>query len=374
MPTPRSSREPGPTVLDRVRMVAGLAETWWRRPATPTRLVLDVTRRCNLRCAMCRTWERPHGAELDAAEIAGVLRRLHRLRWLDITGGEPFVRSDIAEILAAAAALPRLSVLHFQTNGWFVERIAKTVSELRRSRLRLEIIVTVSIDGPGAVHDQIRGRAGSFARAVATAAQLTAIRGVDVHLGTTVSTHNLERLADTWAAIRAALPDWPRDRWHWNAVQRSPHFFANADVADALRVPLANRIAEHIGARGVPRSLTGMMELAYLVNLAAVERGEPSGIACQSLRSAMFIAPEGDVYPCHIYDRPLGNVRTDDVLAIWNAAATRAVRRDIDALACGGCFSACEAYPAMAGAPLVTISKTARRALALARGGDDARR
>lgn len=354
-------------------MVAGLAETWWRRPPTPTRLVLDVTRRCNLRCAMCRTWARPHTAELTADEIAGVLAKLHRLRWLDVTGGEPFVRADIAAILAAAAAVPSLSVLHFQTNGWFVDRVAHTVAELRTARRGLDLLVTVSIDGPAAIHDRIRGREGSFARAIATATELRAIAGVEVHLGTTVSRHNAAALDDTWAAIRAALPGWPRTHWHWNAVQRSQHFFANDALVGDLRVPVAAKIDEHVRARGLPRSLVGAMESAYLVNLAAVERGEPSGIACQSLRSAMFLAPEGDVYPCHIYDRPLGNVRTTDVLTIWNAASTHAARRDIEALACGGCFSACEAYPAMAGAPLVTIGKTARRTLALIRGADDAR-
>jgi radical SAM protein with 4Fe4S-binding SPASM domain len=230
----------------------------------------------------------------------------------------------------------------------------------------------VSIDGPADVHDRIRGRAGSFARAVATARALAAMPGVEVHVGTTVTRANVDALPATWDAIRAELPALARTRWHWNAMQVSAHFYGNGDCADQ-RVPVRAPLVEHVRARGLPRSLVDAMESAYLVNLAAVAGGEPSGIPCQALRSTMFLSPEGDVYPCHLYDRPLGNVRERDVLAIWRDAATLEARRDIEALKCGGCFSACEAYPAIAGAPVAAIRQTARRALALVRGARDAR-
>lgn len=348
----------------RARLVAGLAETWFRRPPGPTRVVLDVTRRCNLRCAMCRTWERPRAQELSAAEIGAVLQRLDRLRWLDVTGGEPFVRGDIGEVLdAVAASTPALEMLHFQTNGWRGDRIVRHTERLR-ARTRAQLVVTVSIDGPAALHDRIRGVEGSFVRAVATARALQSIAGVEVHVGTTITKLNAHAMDHTWRALQDALPGWPRARWHWNAMQLSSHFYANAQQA-ALHVPVDALVREHLRARGLPRTMVAAMESAYLVNLAFVARGEPSGIGCQALRSTMFIAPEGDVFPCHIYDRPLGNVRVRDVLAIWRDAATLQARRDIEQLACGGCFSACEAYPAIAGAPLQAIARTGGRALRL---------
>jgi len=359
-----------PSALVRLRgraeLVAGLAQTWWRRPATPTRVVLDLTRRCNLRCAMCRTWESPRRAELEADEIGDVLARMTELRWLDLTGGEIFVRADIHAVLRAVLdATPSVRMLHFQTNGWFRDRVLAGVALVRSRRPELEPVVTVSLDGPEALHDRIRGRSGSFARAIATARALADVPGVDVHVGTTVTRANADALPATWDAIRAELPELPRTRWHWNAMQISAHFYGNAACRDQ-GVDVRASIAEHVRARGVPRSLVDAMESAYLVNLAAVTGGEPSRIPCQALRSTMFLAPEGDVYPCHLYDRPLGNVRERDVLAIWRDAATLAARRDIEALACGGCFSACEAYPAIAGAPLTALRETSRRALALA--------
>lgn len=352
--------------LGTARMLATLAQTWWHRPDSPTRVVLDITRRCNLRCAMCRTWALARRSELEPAEIGAMLARLHQLVWLDVTGGEPFVRADIDAVFAAIVdAAPRLGVLHFQTNGWMTERVVESTRSLReRLGAGVTLIVTVSIDGPREVHDAMRGRPGSWARAVQTAVALRAIPGVEVHVGTTLTRDNVAAQADTWAALVAAVPGMSRAHWHLNAMQTSAHFYDNADQT-ALRVPAGPALERHLAARGIPHSLHAVMESIYLVNLAFVQRGEGSGIGCQALRSTMFVSPEGEVYPCHLYDRPLGNVRAKDVLALWRSADVAAARRDIEALACGGCFSACEAYPAIAGAPVATVRATTRRAWTL---------
>jgi radical SAM protein with 4Fe4S-binding SPASM domain len=346
----------------RLQLVGRLAETWVRRPPSPTRLVLDLTRRCNLRCEMCRTWQRAAAGELTSEEIGSTLAALPRLTWLDLTGGEPFVRADIDAVFEAVVRnTAALTVLHFQTNGWQTRRIESTTRRLRSMAKDVEIIVTVSIDGPPSLHDRIRGREGSCARARDTARALMGIPGIDVHIGTTIGSSNAHAIEPLHAWLRAELPGFTARRWHLNWLQRSEHFFGNASMDDPREVPPDSAILDHLRRRGLPRSLVELMEAVFLVNLDAHRRGEPAGVRCQALRSTAFLSPEGDVYPCHVYDRPLGNVRERSFAEIWDAAATRAARRDIEALACGGCFTACEAYPAMAGAPLRTAVLTARR-------------
>jgi radical SAM protein with 4Fe4S-binding SPASM domain len=359
-----------PPVFDRVRrrlaVVSRLAETWVRRPATPNRVVFDLTRRCNLRCSMCHTWKHTGTGALSAEEIGAVLARLHRLTWLDLTGGEPFVRPDIDAVLSAAVdRTPALRVLHFQTNGWATARIVASTRALRRRRRDMDLIVTVSIDGPEPIHDRVRGRTGSFRRAVATADALMGIADVDVHIGTTITAQTDEHVDALGQALRAALPGFSARRWHLNWAHVSDHFFGNTHVGRWTSPPAGARIRRHLKRRGLPRSMVEAMEAAYLVNFAAVHAGEPSGVPCQALRSTVFISPEGDVYPCHLYDRPLGNVRRRDILDIWASAEVAEARGDIERLACGGCFSACEAYPALAGAPWAALRQTTRRALRL---------
>lgn len=352
-------------LVRRAELIARLAETWVRRPSSPNRLILDVTRRCNLRCQMCRTWQREADGELSAAEIGDLLHQLPRLCWLDVTGGEPFLRADAAELFRAIAdATPALHVLHFPTNGWFTRRIAEVAADWVKRRPEVQLIVTVSIDGPREVHDRVRGVPGAFDRALDTFRMLRAMDGVDVYVGTTISEHTRGTVAALSDVLTREVPGFRGSEWHWNRLQVSEHFFNNGGLAGE-QPPGEDLVREHLARRGAPRSLVDLMELAFLVNLEFVQDGEPSGITCQSLRSTAFVSPEGDVYPCHVYDRPVGNVLRRPFSEIWHDRATLRARADIEALACGGCFTPCEAYPALAGAPLQTAIQTSSRALRL---------
>lgn len=343
------------------RFLLRLAETWVHRPSAPTRVVMDLTRRCNLRCAMCHTWEVAPGHELSVAEVRDILGQMPRLGWLDVTGGEVFLRRDAVELIEAVCEVPSLGVLHFPTNGWFTGRIVEAVERVRALRPDIDLLITVSVDGPAEIHDRIRGRAGSFARAVDTFLRLRSIAGVRTYIGTTISAENAAAIDDLEADLQRRIPAFRADEWHWNWLQVSQHFFQNAGLAEALRPAPGALVWRHIRRRGWPRHPVDLMELAFLVNLVFYQRGEPTGIVCQSLRSTAFISPEGQLYPCHVYDRPLGNLRERRLDEIWNSAETRAARRDIEKLACGGCFTPCEAYPALAGAPAATLRQTARR-------------
>lgn len=301
-----------------------------------------------------------------------MLGQMHGLTWLDLTGGEIFLRGDVLELFDAVLdAAPRLKVLHFPTNGWFTRRVVEAVRRVRARRPALALIVTVSVDGPPAVHDRIRGRQGSFARALETWHALRAEPGVDVYLGTTVTPDNRAHLDALEGTLREAIPGFHPRLWHWNWIQISEHFFANGSLRSMVREGPGGReagevVREHLRRRGIPRSAVELMELVFLVNLDAVHRGEPSGIPCQAMHSAAFLSPEGVLYPCHVWDRPLGDLRTRSVDSVWNDPATLQARRDVlERLACGGCFTPCEAYPALAGAPLHTLAHTARRGMVL---------
>jgi radical SAM protein with 4Fe4S-binding SPASM domain len=352
------------TLYRRAALVLRLAETWVHRPPSPTRAVVDLTRRCNLRCRMCRTWEVPAGAELSAAELGALVRDMPRLCWLDLTGGEPTLRRDFCDVLSAIAREGRaLHVLHFQTNGWSARRALEAARTWRAARPEVDLVITVSIDGPKAVHDRMRGREGSYERAIRTLRALRDEPGVDVHVGTTITADNVAEIDALGEQLARDVPGFDPSRWHVNVAHRSAHFFANAEVWSALAVDGAEVVRRHVARRGIPRDLVALMEQVYLVNLAAVATGEPSGVPCQALRSTVFVSPEGEVYPCHLWDRPLGNVRRTPFAEIWRAAEVERARREVIELRCGGCFSACEAYPALAGAPLRAAVVTLRRAL-----------
>ena len=345
-----------------------IGESWFRRPKTPGRMVLAITRRCNLRCAMCHTYNLNPGQELRPEEIGLLCSKVPNLTWLDVTGGEPFLRKDAPEIFENILSnSPRLSVLHFPTNGWFRDRIRATAGLIRRKRPEVELIVTISIDGPPDVHDQVRGQAGSFERAIESFNSLQAMDGVDVFIGTTVSPHNQHGLSDLESALRSNIPNFNTRMWHKNWMQISGHFFDNADQNTPTSTEVPEQIAAHRKDRGLPKSLVDFMEWTFLKNLEAHHRGEGLGFDCQALHGSCFISADGDLYPCHVYDRPLGNLRDVhfDLSRLWSQHETREARKDIKDLKCGGCFTACEAYPSIAGSPIRAATQTLKRSLPL---------
>lgn len=348
------------------RVVKPIVASWLRRPETPSRLVLSLTRRCNLRCEMCHTYELTPGDELSALEIERLCGALPHLSWLDVTGGEIFLRGDILEVFdAVARSAPRLGVFHFPTNGWFEARVLEAVTRLRAARPDVELIVTVSVDGPRAVHDRIRGREGSFDRALATYRALRALDGVHAYVGTTVTRSNNLALDALHDALVEALPSFEPREWHWNFYQRSGHFFGNDH--DALAPDDASALAmRQLQRRGLPRGPVDLMECLFLLHLERYAAGEALGFACQALHSSAFVSADGQLFPCHVYDRPLGALRAEafDVRRVWATAGVRAARRDIEALVCGGCFTPCEAYPTLAGAPLGVAAASLRRGAA----------
>jgi len=86
-------------------------------------------------------------------------------------------------------------------------------------------------------------------------------------------------------------------------------------------------------------------------------------IKCSALLSTAYLSEKGEVYPCTIWDKPLGNIRkTGYALSPIIEAARRAgIRRTVANQKCPNCWTPCEAYPAILASPL-------RSALALAGG------
>jgi len=106
------------------------------------------------------------------------------------------MREDLREIVSSVCRHSgRLRSIHFATNGTFEDRILAMTEHLGRIRPGLQIVVTISIDGPRDLHDTIRGRSGTWDKAVATFRQLKRTANVKAQVGFTLS-------HATWGALK----------------------------------------------------------------------------------------------------------------------------------------------------------------------------
>ena len=122
----------------------GLRETW-----------LHLTNRCNLACAHCMFASSPRARmELPASRLLPVIREAARLGCdlFFLTGGEPLVHEEIGEILELLAGFPESHTV-IMTNALALPRVRGVLDRLSRDRFHFQ----VSLDGPPAAHDRLRG-------------------------------------------------------------------------------------------------------------------------------------------------------------------------------------------------------------------------
>ena len=143
---------------------------------TPAYLVYFVTARCNARCKMCFYWQQTDESarrrELTVDEVDKFSRSMGRLFHVVLSGGEPFLRDDLDQIVLRIAENCRPAVISIPTNGSLKERTVAMVDALCRSIPKTMLRMNISIDGIGRVHDDIRCVPGSFDMAISTFREL----------------------------------------------------------------------------------------------------------------------------------------------------------------------------------------------------------
>jgi len=160
----------------------------------------EATRRCNLRCLHCGSpsEEVDNTDELTTDEIIGAFDEIARdfdmsqYRHINITGGEPFVRSDLLDVLQAISRWPFYRNIDIQTNGVFISDNPSVLKELRG------IGVTglgISIDGFKATHDSLRGKPGTWTKSV-NAACLAVEAGYVVTVSFVAHSKSIHELAE----------------------------------------------------------------------------------------------------------------------------------------------------------------------------------
>lgn len=312
----------------------------------PYRLFLYVTDACNCRCNMCNIWKKPTDQELTLDELSQTLRSgASFIRWMDITGGEIFLRPDILELFKLVAdELPHLFMFHFATNGSMPERVLEAARIIQRSRIP-QFIVTVSLDGPEALHNEIRGIPGLWRRCLTTFEQLRRAR-VPVVFGMTLTEHNHDQYLPTVAAVQSALPGIGHRDFHVNLPQVSDLYYDNRSLIAPPMALILKSVQQIHALRGFSLHPVNLLERAFLHHARAYVETQRSPMVCEALSSSLVLGTRGELFPCIIFNRSVGNVRAHgySLPAVWQQSPRRKLRQEIREGHCPHCWTPCEAY------------------------------
>ena len=144
-------------------------------------LIVHVTNHCNFRCDHCFVDFESNKHDLPTEAYRRLAQDVGPLLWLDIGGGEPFIRKDLAQIIGAF----RAKVVHIPSNGSLLPQMLERLREIRACMPGTELLIGLSLDGLEATHDGLRGAAGNYQQVWQT---YEAIRAYDPRINIKVTT------------------------------------------------------------------------------------------------------------------------------------------------------------------------------------------
>ena len=340
-------------MLRELKYIKKIACSNFTRLPFPHKISYIVTYRCNLLCKMCKIWNKEFTGELNIDEIERFFSKSNRFSWVGLTGGEPFLREDITEVVKAILDnCQELIAIHFATNGTMTNRIVESAEKiLGYKNKRVRLLFTLSIDGTPSLHDEIRGIEGTWLECVATFKKLKAIKYVQARIGTTLSHYNLDKFHETFSSLKEVFPPLRFDDFTINIFQRSP-FYYNNDTMPELDYPnIVKAIDEILMLDKDSFSTNNFLRRRYLRLYKQYTRNKKCPLRCQALSSTCLLEPQGDIYPCGIYAQRVANIKEEnyDLKKIWSYALVKDLSLQCSKSICPGCWSPCDAYSAIVG-------------------------
>jgi MoaA/NifB/PqqE/SkfB family radical SAM enzyme len=310
--------------------------------ANPLNLTISVSYRCNSRCKTCNVWQRPND-DFTIEEYNKTFESVGRdAFWFTFSGGEPTLRKDLPDMVAAAYNHCRPGIINIPTNGIQDKIIPGRIEKVLQAAPTSEVIINLSLDGVGEKHDIVRGVKGNFERAMRTYAGLKALKGryknftLGVH--TVISNFNIDEFDNIHAFVTNELK--PDSFISEIAEERVELDTVGMGITPPIHKyePVINRLQQEnrqAQFKGVSRITQSFRDRYYdIVKQTLVEKRQI--IPCLAGLASAQIAPNGDVWTCCIRAESVGNLRDHNYnfRETWSTPKADELRRSIKAGEC----------------------------------------
>ncbi len=288
-------------------------------------VIFFVTNRCNAKCKHCFYWKDLNSGlkELNLEEIERITKKLGGVQVLLLSGGEPFLREDLFEIISLFIKNNGTKVVSIPTNAILTKRIVEMMRKLADSFPEIVFSVNLSIDNLYEKNDEMRGVKGSFDKSIETLKELEKMKAemenVEIVINTTLSNfnykeiddileffkkfniayHNLELLRGSPKEKNFNLPPLKEiKKIHLKAIKLR-NFYINKNNRDSG----IGRLMERIAVLGVVKYTQFLKE--------GVLSGRDFPFTCSAGKNIFVLEPHGEVRICELLS-PVGNIRDYD--------------------------------------------------------------
>ena len=274
-----------------------------------------VTYRCNAKCTMCNRYKVPSKPEEEIS--IETIRKLPEMYFTNITGGEPFIREDLKEIVRELYKKSDRIVI--STNGFFTDRIVDLCKEFPQVGIR------ISIEGLEQTNNEIRGLENGFNRGYTTLKTLVEMGMKDVGFGMTVQDKNAPDLVPLYD-----ISDELNMEFATASLHNSFYFVeSNNIIHDRLAVAenfekLINKLLDSNSPKKWFRAYFNHGLINYIFSQKRL-------LPCDMSFDTFFIDPYGDVMPCNGTKEKevMGNLNEMEWDELWSSEAAEKVRRKV---------------------------------------------
>ncbi|MBI3589188.1 MAG: radical SAM protein, partial [Candidatus Liptonbacteria bacterium] len=261
--------------------------------------VVAVTYLCNSRCIMCNIWQIKDLPTLKAEEY---LKLPPTLQDVNISGGEPFMRPELPQIIAnIVKACPKAKII-ISTNGFSTQLIVAKMKEI--IKIKPDIGVSVSIDGIGEKHYEVRRIPQGFEKCLETLKQLKEIGVKRLRIGFTAGDYNIDHMSKMYDLARELKVEMTLA-----AVHNSENYFQittnKVNQLAKFEKEIKYVIKQELKSFSPKRWLRAYFAYGLLYYVKNHKRILPS--YCGS--GSMYLDPDGWVFPADISTRRMGNLK-----------------------------------------------------------------
>jgi len=267
---------------------------------------------------MCNIWKYPTkvGEEIKPK----ILNKLPNLSFCNITGGEPFLRDDIEEIVYILKRKAKRIVI--STNGYLTERIVEVAKKNK------DIGVRISIEGLPEANDKLRGRKNGFDHGLRTLLNLKKIGLKDIGFGITVSDINAKDMLQLYELAKGLDVEFA------TAAVHNGYYFHSYNNEVKNKEEVAGYFKEIIKELLKSRKPKNWFRAYFNYGLINHIRGNERLLPCEAGTENFFVDPWGEIRPCNAMEEKywfdsMGNLNEKEFDEIWNGDKAREIREKV---------------------------------------------
>lgn len=274
-----------------------------------------VTYRCNARCTMCSRYKAPSKPEEELS--LDTIRKLPDMYFTNITGGEPFIREDIKEIVAVLREKSDRIVI--STNGFFTDRIVDLAKSFP------DVGIRISIEGLEETNNAIRGLENGFQRGYTTLKTLREMGVKDIGFGMTVQDKNAPDLLPLYRISDELGMEFATASLH------NSFYFVEAKNIIHDRPMVAKNFEGLVNELLRSKRPKKWFRAYFNHGLINYLYGQPRLLPCDMSFDTFFIDPYGDVMPCNgtAQKEVMGNLNRQSWEELWNSPEAEEARNTV---------------------------------------------